>query len=96
MIKFLINLYDDDANQGAGTEDRISFRQNEKISSKPVNLIQYFMNLISDQTALFNPEYQKFLKNICKYRDKGMNLNQENIYKLFKKHSAIREQIRFD
>ena len=95
VIKFLINLYEDDA-ELMGGEERMVFRQNEKITSKPVNLIQYFMNLIADKGATLKPEYQNFLLSICKFGNIGINMNQENIYKLFKKYQAIRDEIKFD
>jgi hypothetical protein len=30
-------------------EEGVNFRQHEKITSKPINLIQYFMNLIWEE-----------------------------------------------
>ena len=47
------------------------------------------MNLIWDESATLKSDYLKFLRNVCKLGNKGVTLNQENIYKLFKKYSSI-------
>lgn len=94
MVKFLINLYDDDIdNEG---EDKIEFRQHEKISTKSINLVQYFMNLIWDEQAELHSDYLKFLGITCILHNKGVTLNQENIYKLYKKYTSVRSVIKFD
>lgn len=101
VVKFLINLYDEEEDAAGGaadadTSEKIQFRQHEKISSRPVNLIQYFMNLMWDDTAIHTPEYLKFLSSICRFDERGVSKNQENIYKLFKKYNSVRPKIKFD
>jgi len=54
------------------------------------------MNLIWDESATLKSDYMKFLRNVCKYGSKGVTLNQENIYKLYKTYTSIRNEIRFD
>ena len=54
------------------------------------------MNLIWDPTAIYNSDHLKLLRSICKIGNKGVTLNQENIYKLFKKYSQQKAVIRFD
>lgn len=48
-IKILINLYEGEEagmNKSQRKEERIQFRQHDKIITKPVNLITYFINLL--------------------------------------------------
>lgn len=54
------------------------------------------MNLSSDKNAIYKSDYLNFLLSICKYKNQGINLNQENIYKKFKKYSSIRAKLKFD
>ena len=54
---------------------------------KPLNLINYFMNLLLSPEAYNKAEYLKFLSSICNIGDKGISVNQEIIYKFFVKIS---------
>ncbi|KRW98864.1 MIR motif [Pseudocohnilembus persalinus] len=61
-VKFLINLHDGnqyDKREEVRKEQHINFRQHEKLIVKPVNLIQFFMNLIWDA----GEDLKLFLKN---------------------------------
>lgn len=79
---------------GKDEEDPVIFRQHDKITSKPINLINYFMNLIWDDTAYLHSNYLNFLRTTCKVNNKSITLNQENIYKLFKNYSSDRMKIK--
>jgi hypothetical protein len=99
MIKFLINLYDGVSYDGAETAaaEHIEFRQHEKLTSKPVNLINYFMNLVWDETAPNKPDYIHFLAQVCTVNgQRGVSINQENIFKLFKKYNSVRKEIDYE
>ncbi|EGR32737.1 MIR domain protein [Ichthyophthirius multifiliis] len=96
QIKILINLYDQDNNNTNNNGELISFKQHEKITPKPINIIIYFMNLIWDDKAQYKSHYLKFLRSICRIQNKAISLNQENIFKLFKKYSKVKQQIRYD
>ena len=45
------------------------------------------MNLLWDHTAWHKKDYLKFLSSVCVFNDKGFSINQENIYKLYKKYN---------
>ena len=60
QIKILINLYN-----GHGAHENAKFKHHEKIVQKPVNLINYMINLIWDEQANNNADYLKFLSCIC-------------------------------
>lgn len=97
-VKIMINLFDDsiaDAAGGSG-DNKIPFRQHEKITSKPVNLIVFFMNLVWDEHSHQKSYYLKFLRSVCRFHTKGISLNQENIFKLYKNYTKIRSVIRYD
>lgn len=51
------------------------------------------MNLIWDKTSENRPSYLRFLSTICRVEDRGISLNQENIFKLYKKYNAVRKEI---
>ena len=77
IIKFLINLYDGNTYDSPEQEARehIEFRQHEKIVAKPVNLINYFMNLMWDQSAFNKPDYLRFLSSVCTDDDRSVSIN---------------------
>ena len=68
-IKILINLYESEPRQDelVVVEEKIQFKQHEKITSKPINLINYLINLIWDDEAINNSDYLKFLRSVCRY-----------------------------
>ena len=84
LLKILINLYDGNNNQG---NEQVKFKQHEKIVSKPVNLINYMINLIWDDEAQNNADYLNYLSQICQTPGASLKLIQENIYKLYKKYN---------
>ncbi|KAL4462524.1 hypothetical protein ABPG74_000354 [Tetrahymena malaccensis] len=97
QVKILINMYDQDNTKHFDqSEEKIPFRQHEKITTKPINLIVFFMNLIWDDNSKLNSNYLKFLRSICRIQNKAISLNQENIFKIFKKYSQKRNAIRYD
>ena len=49
----------------------------------PMNLINYYMNLIWDGESTIKQEYMRFLRCLCKFGDRGININQEMIFKLY-------------
>ena len=48
------------------------------------------MNLMWDESAKNKHDYFRFLSSVCTYMDHGISINQENIYKLYKKYNEIR------
>ena len=61
-------------------------RKNEKIESKPQNLIQYFLALLLKPPSLeFKRKYINFLRSLCTYKGNGMTFNQELIFQIFSK-----------
>lgn len=74
-IKIMINLFEEDELGDKRKDEIIPFRQHEKITSKPVNLIVFFMNLIWDDKLNQKSNYLKFLRSICRYQNKGISLN---------------------
>ena len=54
------------------------------------------MNLIWDREAVNRASYLRFLTCTCRFDMQGVSLNQENIFKLFKKYNSIRPEIKFD
>lgn len=95
-VKIIINLYDESSQETAYGDGKIAFRQHEKITSKPINLIVFFMNLIWDENSLQKSNYLKFLRSISRFSNKGISLNQENIFKIYKNYSKNRNVIRYD
>ncbi|CAD8168125.1 unnamed protein product [Paramecium pentaurelia] len=83
QIKILINLYQFD-----DKEEQMEIKQHEKIIKKPVPLIEYFINLLWDDEAKNNSYYLKFLRNVCSHQEFPIQINQENIYKLYKKNNT--------
>lgn len=83
-VKFLINLYDGNPMQykELAKNTRVEFAQHEKLTCKPINLINFFMNLLWDDLAPNNSQYMKFLTSICYFKNKGITINQENIFKV--------------
>ncbi|KAL4438400.1 hypothetical protein ABPG74_009439 [Tetrahymena malaccensis] len=97
-VKFLINLYDGNPKvyKESSVENKVQFAQHEKLANKPINLINFFMSLLWDSTAKNKSDYLRFLSRVCYFNEKGITINQENIYKLYKKFSAIREEIKLN
>ena len=54
------------------------------------------MNIIWDLKAINKSDYLRFLSCVCSVSDKGININQENIYKLYKCYTSKRAVIKFD
>ena len=54
------------------------------------------MNLLWDNEAENKQGYLRFLSSVCTVQDRGISINQENIYKLFKKYSAVKKVIDYD
>ena len=54
------------------------------------------MNIIWDSKAKNKSDYLKFLACVCSINGKGININQENIYKLYKSYSNKKVMIKFD
>lgn len=54
------------------------------------------MNLIWEENSLQKSNYLRFLRSLCRIEDKGIALNQENIFKVYKKYTKIRNVIRYD
>lgn len=50
----------------------------------PENLLNFFMDLVYDSEAPLQADYYRFLSSICKFKNDGISLNQENIFKLYK------------
>ena len=49
------------------------------------------MNIIWDDSAQHKKDYLRFLASICITSDhKGISINQENIYKLYKKYNQMK------
>ncbi|EGR27735.1 MIR domain protein [Ichthyophthirius multifiliis] len=94
-VKFLINLYDGNPRKYKESKEfrKIPFTQHEKLNCRPINLLNYFMNLIWDDKALRKADYLRFLSDICIYKDKGITINQENIFKLYKKFSCMKNDL---
>lgn len=93
-VKILINLYENEEDDiKAQLSDRIQFKQHEKITSKPINLIVYFINLIWDDEAINNSDYLAFLSSVCRYQNEAVSINQENIFKLYKKYNDSKPKL---
>lgn len=95
-VKFLINLYDGNLKQyqQKSKEKKIDFAQHEKLTCKPINLINFFVNLLWDEKAMNKADYMNFLSSICTYKSKGITINQENIFKLFKKFTSFKKPLK--
>jgi len=60
------------------------------------NLIHFFMLSLWNRDSPIRADYFRFLRSICKFGDDGVSLNQELIYKLYKKMSAERPGFRLN
>ena len=80
-FNILINIIDNE--KGLLGEERVKFSKQDKLTSKPINLMNFFMNLIWDPNTTIKQEYVKFLRCICRMHDKAVNINQEMIFKLY-------------
>lgn len=49
------------------------------------NLLVYFVQLLEDDSLLHKYYFLRFLRNVCIFGNNGINSNQENIFKLYKK-----------
>ena len=74
----LINIIDKEKNDAP-----LKFSKQDKLTSKPMNLINYYMNLIWDGESTIKQEYMRFLRCLCKFGERGININQEMIFKLY-------------
>jgi len=63
-------------------------------TSKPMNLMNYFMDMIYNDAPL-KADYYRFLSSICKFKNDGLSLNQENIFKLYKSRSQLADDPSF-
>ncbi|CAD8131502.1 unnamed protein product [Paramecium pentaurelia] len=84
-VKVLINFYEKDA--GLQQDVSIPVKIHDRIITRPINIIQYFFNLIIDDTAKNNEHYLRFLRHICRYKNIAISINQENLFKLYKKYN---------
>jgi uncharacterized protein YktA (UPF0223 family) len=53
----------------------------------------YFVNLIWDDEAQNNSDYLKFLRSVCRFNEEGININQENIFKLYKRYNDVKPKL---
>ena len=53
------------------------------------------MDLLYEDNAPLKANYYKFLSSICKLENKGLSLNQENLYKLFKTQKISNGRMQF-
>ncbi|CAK81479.1 unnamed protein product (macronuclear) [Paramecium tetraurelia] len=84
-VKVLINFYEKDV--GIQQEVSIPVKVHDRIITRPINIIQYFFNLMIDDTAKNNEHYLRFLRHLCRYKNNAISINQENLFKLYKKYS---------
>lgn len=70
-VKILINFYEKDS---ATTNDQpIPVKVHDRIIAKPINIINYFINLLLDETAPNKEDYMKFLRHICRFKTMGIS-----------------------
>jgi len=75
-VKFLINLYDGNPTTYLQNKDeKIVFAQHEKLTCKPINLVNFFVNLLWDNKAVNKSDYMRFLRSICTFKHKGITIN---------------------
>lgn len=81
-LNIIINIID---NQEKSSEipRNLALMKQDKLTNKPMNLLNFFMNLLWDPSTTIKQEYLRFLRCLCKVQDKGVNINQEMIYKLY-------------
>ncbi|EAR98945.2 MIR domain protein (macronuclear) [Tetrahymena thermophila SB210] len=48
------------------------------------NIMNFFMDLVYDPKAPLKADYYRFLSSVCRFKNDGISLNQESIYKLYK------------
>jgi uncharacterized protein YktA (UPF0223 family) len=56
-------------------------------------LINYFVNLIWDDEAWNNSDYLKFLRSVSRYQNESITLNQENLFKLYKRYNDVKPKL---
>lgn len=61
-----------------------------------MNLIQFFMLRLWNKASPIRADYFRFLRSLCKFGQEGVSLNQEIIYKLYKKMSAQKPGFRLN
>jgi hypothetical protein len=71
--------------------NQIAFKTHEKIRQKPLNLINFFFNILWDENSPNKEEYLRFLRSICRHYNQSVQINQENLYKLYKKFNDAPE-----
>ena len=81
-FNILINIIDSSENSDSRAE-KVSFSKQDKLTSKPMNLLNFYMNLIWDPNTTIKQEYVKLVRSLCKFQEKGVNINQEMIFKLY-------------
>jgi len=82
-FNILINIIDSKQKFTDKNEKKVIVSKQDKLTSKPMNLMNFYMNLIWDSKTIIKQDYLKFLQNLCKYEEKGVNINQEMIFKLY-------------
>lgn len=80
-FNILINIIDQPSSETP--ENQMKFSKQDKLTSKPINLINYYMNMVWDSQAVIKQDYIRFLRSLCRFGEKGININQEMIYKLY-------------
>lgn len=79
-FNILINIIDSEK----GTDRNPGFfLKQDKLITKPINLMNFFMNLLWDKEKGIKPDYLRFMRSLCRFQGKGVNINQEMMFKLY-------------
>lgn len=81
-FNILINIIDNNQDKNKKKVD-VGLIKQDKLTNKPINLLNFFMNLIWEPKTNIKEEYLKFLRRLSRFKDKGININQEMIFKLY-------------
>jgi len=81
-FNILINIIDKE-NTKENSDNKLKFSKQDKLTSKPMNLINFYINMIWENDGTNKQEYLRFLRCLCKNGEMNININQEIIYKLY-------------